>query len=155
MGPCLGPLFGGWIAYKTGNWRWLYWVLFILCGVVFVLASLSPETLASVLLRRKAKKLRKTTGNPSYKAMSELNVTPLSERLKVALIRPLIMMFMEPIIFFISIYLSFIYALLYLLFFAFPIAFEEVRGWNSGMTGVSFCSIIVRSISVIYTSCPC
>merc|ERR1711939_1178465 len=52
-------------------------------------------------------------------------------------------MFAEPIILFISIYLSFVYALLYLLFFAFPIAFEEVRGWNPGMTGTAFCSIIV------------
>lgn len=143
MGPCLGPLFGGWITYKTHQWRWIYWVLFMLCGFTFVIAALSPETLAPVLLRRKAKKLRKTTGNPAYKAMSELNVTPLSERLKVAMTRPLIMMFAEPIIFFLSIYLSFIYGLLYLLFFAFPIAFEEVRGWNPGMTGVAFVSIIV------------
>lgn len=53
----------------------------------------------------------------------------------------------EPIILFLSVYLSFIYALLYLLFFAFPIAFEEVRGWNPGMTGVAFVSIIVSSSS--------
>lgn len=115
----------------------------MLCGFTFALAALTPESLAPVLLRRKAKKIRKTTGNPAYKAMSELNVTPLSERLKVAIARPLIMMFAEPIIFFLSIYLSFIYGLLYLLFFAFPIAFEEVRGWNPGMTGVAFVSIIV------------
>lgn len=90
MGPCLGPLFGGWISYKTHEWRWMYWVLFILCGATFAIASLTPETLAPVLLRRKAAKLRKTTDNPSYKAMSELNVLPLSERLKVAMIRPLV-----------------------------------------------------------------
>lgn len=28
MGPCLGPMFGGWIAYKTGNWRCIYWLMF-------------------------------------------------------------------------------------------------------------------------------
>ena len=36
-------------------------------------------------------------------------------------------------------------SLLYATFFAFPIAFEEIRGWNMGMTGVSFVSIIVST----------
>lgn len=53
------------------------------------------------------------------------------------------MMFRETIIFCMSIYLSFIYSLLYLLFFAFPIAFEEVRGWNPGTTGTAFIAVMV------------
>jgi len=56
-------------------------------------------------------------------------------------------MFMEPIVLFMSFYLSFVYSLLYATFFAFPIAFEEIRGWNAGMTGVSFVSIIVSDQS--------
>jgi hypothetical protein len=64
-----------------------------------------------------------------------------------SLCRPIIMMFKETIIFCMSIYLSFIYSLLYLLFFAFPIAFEEVRGWNPGTTGTAFVAVMV--------SCPC
>lgn len=59
------------------------------------------------------------------------------------MLRPFILMFMEPIVLFMSFYLSFVYSLLYATFFAFPIAFEEIRGWNPGMTGVSFVSIIV------------
>ena len=41
------------------------------------------------------------------------------------------------------------YCLLYLLFFAFPIAFTEIRGWNTGMTGVSFVSIMLGSFLAI------
>lgn len=52
-------------------------------------------------------------------------------------------MFCEPIIILFTFYLSFVYALLYATFFAFPIAFEEIRGWSMGMTGVTFISIIV------------
>lgn len=52
-------------------------------------------------------------------------------------------MVFEPIILCMSIYLSFIYSLLYLLFFAFPIAFEEVRGWNEGLTGTAFIAVMV------------
>lgn len=83
MGPCLGPLSGGWIALKTGQWRWIYWVLFILCGCVFAFTLIMPETLASVLLKRKSAKLRKQTGSEFYKSESELDQTPLAERLKV------------------------------------------------------------------------
>lgn len=113
------------------------------CGATFVAAAACPETLSTVLLRQKAEKLRKQTGDNSYKSLAEISPKPLVERLKVAMTRPLVMMFAEPIILFISIYLSFVYGLLYLLFFAFPIAFEEIRGWNMGLTGTSFVSIIV------------
>jgi len=44
-----------------------------------------------------------------------------------------------------SAYLCFIYVILYLLFFAFPIAFVEVRGWNAGEVGCAFMSIVVSS----------
>ena len=44
----------------------------------------------------------------------------------------------EPIIFFMSIYLTFVYSLLYLFFFAFPISFAEIRGFSGGITGTTF-----------------
>lgn len=142
MGPCLGPLFGGWISLKTGSWRWIYWVLFATVGATVLLTLVMPETLAKVLLARKAKRLSKTTGVPHISPHDRQHV-PLAQRLKVALIRPFQLMFLEPIVLFMSFYLSFVYSLLYATFFAFPIAFEEIRGWNMGMTGVSFVSIIV------------
>lgn len=143
MGPCLGPLLGGWIALKSESWRWIYWTLFILCGVVFISTLLMPETLAPVLLRRKAKKLNKTEHTDIYIAEHDLHHLPLSQTLKTALLRPFILMFLEPIVFCMSFYLSFVYSLLYATFFAFPIAFEEIRGWNEGMTGLSFISIMI------------
>ncbi|KAK0458255.1 spermine transporter [Desarmillaria tabescens] len=142
MGPCLGPLFGGWIAEKAG-WRWMYWVLFIFTGVCFAFTLFIPETLASLLLRRKAAKLRKSTGDESYRTLEELERVPFFETLKISLLRPIVMLVAEPIVALFSLYLSFIYSLLYLFFFAFPIAFEEVRGFGMGMTGVTFVSIMI------------
>jgi MFS family permease len=143
MGPCLGPLFGGWISYRTGQWRWVYWVLFIIVGAVFALTLVMPETLSTIILKKKAAKLNKGNDSNICITESDLHVIPLSSRLKTAMLRPFILMFMEPIVLFMSFYLSFVYSLLYATFFAFPIAFEEIRGWNAGMTGVSFVSIIV------------
>ncbi|WWD09707.1 hypothetical protein V865_007835 [Kwoniella europaea PYCC6329] len=147
MGPCLGPLFGGWISYKTHQWRWIYWVLFILVGVVFGLTLLMPETLGVVILKRRAAKLNKAHKTKRYvtahQKLQESSGVSFGQTLKTAMIRPFILMFLEPVVLFMSFYLSFIYSLLYATFFAFPIAFEEIRGWNPGMTGVAFLSIVV------------
>jgi MFS family permease len=161
IGPCLGPMVGGWIGERAG-WRWICayrftchidcaltshslpdWVLFIFVGVCFIFTLSIPESLAPVLLARKAKKLRKETGDESHVTVQELEKLPFSEVLKIALLRPLIMLFTEPIVIFMSIYLSFVYSLLYLMFFAFPIAFVEIRGWGDGITGIAFISIMV------------
>jgi MFS family permease len=143
MGPCLGPLLGGWISVGTHNWRWIYWVLFAFLGVVFVGTCFAPETYAPILLKRKAARLNKEHNTTTYKSDLDLRRVPMSTTLKIALTRPFIFMFCEPIVLCMSIYLSFIYSLLYLLFFAFPIAFEEVRGWNEGMTGTAFIAVMV------------
>lgn len=124
MGPCIGPLVGGWIGERAG-WRWicklllhapviewatdldpLDWVLFIFSGVCFGLSLWIPESLAPVLLRRKAEKLRKTTGDDRYRTLEELKHIPFSESLKIALIRPLSMLFTEPIVTFMTICMS-------------------------------------------------
>ncbi|KAK7052542.1 MFS polyamine transporter [Favolaschia claudopus] len=142
VGPILGPLIGGWIGQYAG-WRWIYWVLFIFTGFCFVLTLFIPETLAPVLLRRKAEALRKSTEDETYRALIELDHTPFAEVLKSALLRPMIILFTEPVVLFMSFYLSFIYSLLYLMFFAFPIAFQEIRGFSPGITGVTFLSIFI------------
>ncbi|KAG6853492.1 hypothetical protein C0991_004038 [Blastosporella zonata] len=151
LGPCLGPVLGGWIGQRAG-WRWIYWVLFILVGVAFLFTLVIPETYAPIILKKKAQRMRKETGDDRYNTLAEMERLPLKTSLKIALTRPLIMLFTEPIVLFMSFYLSFVYALLYLLFFAFPLAFAEVRGWSLGMTGTSFISImlgIMLALSVL------
>lgn len=46
VGPSLGPLLASFAVYHTGNWRWSYWVIVILCffNLVFAL-FFCPETL--------------------------------------------------------------------------------------------------------------
>ena len=53
------------------------------------------------------------------------------------------MLFTEPVLIFMSLYLCLIYMLLYLFFFAFPIVFEGVHHMNDGITGLMFLCILV------------
>jgi len=61
-----------------------------------------PETLESALLKKKAKKLRKETGDPNYRTLEELESPPFSQMMATALWRPLVMLFSEPILAFMT-----------------------------------------------------
>jgi hypothetical protein len=113
-----------------------------------------PETYTKVLLEQKARRLRKETGNEALFSASEKNKPSMYEHYKVSLLRPW-RMFLEPIVLLFSIYVSFLYGILYLLFVAFPIIFErnpiplltsEDRGWGAGVGGLAFIGVGLGSI---------
>ena len=59
--------------------------------------------------------------------------------------------FCEPIVLLLTIYMAIIYGILYMLFGAFPIVYEEERGWSIGIGGLAFLGIAVGFIfAVIY-----
>lgn len=120
IGPAIGPLVGGYLG--TLGWRWLYWIQLILSGFAFMLITFTvPETYAPILLTRRAKKMRKETGDSKYVTEQELDTRPFGQRLRIFLVRPLQLLFLEPIVFFITLYMSVLYGLLYMFFIAYPI----------------------------------
>lgn len=48
-----------------------------------------------------------------------------------------------------DVYIALIYGILYLCFVAYPIVFQDMRGWSPGFTGLSFCGIAIGSTIVI------
>jgi multidrug resistance protein len=125
IGPGVGPLVGGWLS-QAGGWRWLYWIQLILSGCVWVLITFTvPETYTPTLLARRAKKLRKDTGEDKYVTEQDLDPRPLAQRLSLFLLRPFQLLFQELIVFFISLYMSVLYGLLYMFFVAFPIIYQK------------------------------
>jgi MFS family permease len=114
IGPAIGPLIGGFLSDHLG-WRWLYWIQLILSAVCWILITFTvPETYAPTLLARRAKKLRKTTGDETFVTELDLDSRPFSQRLWPFLVRPFQLLFLEPIVLFISIYMSVLYGLLYM-----------------------------------------
>ncbi|KIW16273.1 hypothetical protein PV08_06324 [Exophiala spinifera] len=138
IGPAIGPLAGGFLGDAAG-WRWLYWIQLILAGVSWGLLTLTiPETYAPAILTKRAKKLRKETGDARYVTEQEIDKRPFSEQVWIFLIRPLQLLFLEPIVFLISLYMSVLYGLLYMFFVAYPIVYVEGKGWTEGSTGLMF-----------------
>lgn len=153
LGPVLGPVIGGFLGMNAG-WKWVMGFLAAFSGAVWILGSLLvPETYAPVLLRRRAAKLSKLTGK-LY--MSKIDIdqgkTSLKDSFKIALSRPWILLFREPIVFLLSLYMAIVYGTLYMMFAAFPIVYQVNRGWNQGIGGLAFLGIMVGMlIAVAYT----
>jgi hypothetical protein len=78
----------------------------ILSGIVWFLISFTvPETYTPKLLARRARALRKSTGDDKYVTEEDLDLRPFGERLKLFLIRPFQLLFMELIVLLISLYM--------------------------------------------------
>lgn len=85
-----------------------------------------PETYGPVVLKRRAQKLRKDTGNSSIVSPLELDSRDLKQMMLITVSRPFRMIFHESIVSLTSLYLALAYAIFYLYFEAYPIIFQ---GW--------------------------
>jgi hypothetical protein len=53
----------------------------------------------------------------------------------------------EPILVLVTIYISFLYGLLFLFFEAYPISFQEDRGWKPGIASLPFLGLLVGALA--------
>ncbi|KAI4198762.1 MAG: hypothetical protein LQ350_005085 [Teloschistes chrysophthalmus] len=154
IGPALGPIIGGYIGENVG-WRWVEGFLAAFTGAMWLLGSLSiPETYAPVLLRKRAATLTKLSPNNRI-YISRLDVekgrTSIKEVFRKYLNRPWVLLFLEPIVLSLPIYMAIIYGTLYMFFGAFPIVYQEQRHWSEGLGGLAFIGVgIGMVLRVIY-----
>ncbi|THY62428.1 MFS general substrate transporter [Aureobasidium pullulans] len=144
VGPVAGPIVGGFITMSHLGWRWTAWITLIMAGFFGLIGFVViPETLAPVLLSRRAKKIRFATKNWAVHAKADENEVNMKELAHRYLLKPFQMLAMEPILLLVTLYMGFIYGFLYLCFEAYPIAFQQERGWNAGVGALPFAAIIV------------
>ncbi|GAA6043247.1 hypothetical protein JCM8097_008485 [Rhodosporidiobolus ruineniae] len=144
-GTGLGPAVSGYIALKKG-WRWVEWVQMMAAGALAVaIIFFTRETRGSVILSRRAAKLRKQTGDMRYQCRSDAERASLAVLMKVSMTRPLYLLGTEAIVFFFSLWVGFAWGCLYLLVEAVPLIFGNVYGFNQGEVGLAFYSVVVAS----------
>ena len=141
VGPQVGPIISGFVS--TVDWRWTFWIGLIIAGVTLIFLLFLPETYGPTLLKRRARRMRKETGNSKIVAPIELEKTGAWNMITVILYRPLRMIIYEAIVFFTCIYLSLIYAIFYLFYEAYPLIFQGVYHMNTGISGLPFLAIAV------------
>lgn len=92
---------------ETVGWRWLAGVMAIFTGFLWILGTLTiPETYAPLLLRKRAAKLSRETGK-IYQSKVEVGKPKpsLTKSFKTALSRPWVLLFLEPIVLLLSVYM--------------------------------------------------
>ncbi|KAI5780430.1 major facilitator superfamily domain-containing protein [Geopyxis carbonaria] len=136
LGPVAGPIIGGFVTqYAThtdlDSWRWNFWILFALTGVLGINFVWLPETRRSVLLHRKALRL----GLPPPSA------APQSELYRAAILRPITLLCRDPVVLLVSVYTAFLFGILYLFFGAYPRIFGAVYHFTPSKSGLAFLGI--------------
>jgi MFS family permease len=150
-GPTLGPTIGAMITVnKHLGWRWTEYIEAIWVFAATALAAFAmPELYAPVLLHRKAIKLRKETGDERYHHPHEDIKLDFNSIVTKHLVRPLRMLFTEPMVTCIAIYASFVFGLLYLTLEVFPIVFQEIRGYSLVVSTLPFLALFVGVIAAV------
>ncbi|KAH8769082.1 MFS multidrug transporter [Diaporthe sp. PMI_573] len=147
-GPVTGPLIGGYVAQYLG-WRWDNWLVLILTGAAVLVMFTVSETYVPQILKQKAARRRKEEGDERYWCQYDSKKST-AQLMKVNLSRPFVLSFTEPILWFFNIWISVIYGILYLCFVAYPIVFQQQRGWGPGQTGLSFIGIGIGTLIAIF-----
>lgn len=146
-GPVTGPLIGGFVFEYLG-WRWDNWLVLILAGAGTLTMFTTKETYAPIILQKKAARFRKENDDERWWSRYDNKISTM-ELVKVNLGRPFVLFFTEPILWFFNLWISLIYGILYLCFVAYPIVFQQYRGWSAGIGGLAFVGIGIGTMIII------
>jgi MFS family permease len=152
-GIALGPFIGSAIVQIGGPniglnapWRWIYYVQLIYnAALIPVFYLILKETRGDVILKNRAKKLRKETGRPIY-AESELNKPSVVRLLKVSFMRPTKMLLTEPVVIFFTLWISFAWGILFLFFSSVVQTFGTTYGFGILATGLIQLAITIGAV---------
>jgi DHA1 family multidrug resistance protein-like MFS transporter len=147
MGPLVAPFIGGFITISHLGWRWTEYISSIMGWTAFVLlAYFLEETYPPVVLVQKAAELRRRTKNWGIHAKQEEIEVDFKELIVKNVSRPMRILFTEPIVLLITLYMSFIYGILYLFLTAYALVFQGVYHWNAGVSGLAYFGMIAGEI---------
>ena len=143
-GPLLAPFVGGFITESYLGWRWTEYLVAILGFFAFGIDLIFlEETYPPVVLVEKAAELRRRTSNWGIHAKQEEIEVDFRELVSKNFSRPLRILVTEPIVLLLSIYMAFIYGLLYLFLEAYPIVFQQTHHMNGGVGGLPYFGMII------------
>lgn len=143
LGPAIGPIAGGFVAEKT-TWRWVFYSTTIAAGAVqFIAIFFLPETYAPIILKRRAQRLRKDTGDENLQTEIERQGKNATEVLRTALIRPIRLLITQPIVQILALYMGYSFGIMYLTLATFPTLWTSPSyyGESPGIAGLNYISL--------------
>lgn len=139
LGGAVGPAIAGAVAQTLG-WRYIVWASAVLAGACEILFLFCfRETYKVPILRRRAAKLRKETGNMSLKTPFDVDEKG-SNKLWGAVTRPAVVLLGSGVLAAISLCGSVVYTYFYIMSVTLPDILEEIYGLSPAQSGTSFMS---------------
>ncbi|KAK4992355.1 hypothetical protein LTR50_001113 [Elasticomyces elasticus] len=137
LGPTLGPLFGGIIVQRLG-WRWIFWVLTIVCGVNTLAGFFYlKETYAPVILSWRKLKLEKEHDMVGKYHFEGEDNRPFGRKMATAIMRPL-RIFIQPIVLTMSVYQALLFGTTYSLYTNFQEIYSGDYGFSTEQVGLLY-----------------
>ncbi|PWN21328.1 MFS general substrate transporter [Microstroma glucosiphilum] len=153
FGTGFGPVWAGWVAqHESLGWRWIQYIQAIFTsGGLLLLVFFFRETRGSVILTRRAARLRKETGDERYRARAEAERASIPVLIKDSLTRPLWLLVSEPIVIAFSLWISFLWGVMYSLLESLGLI-ADLHGYTLGQEGLLFLSIVAAAILGLATN---
>lgn len=149
-GPFLAPFIGAFITTGCLGWRWTLYLPAI-SGFfnAAILLLFLKESFPPFVLIEKAVNLRRQTGNWAIHAKQERVEFDVNAVIRNYLTRPIRMLITEPIVLLVSLYMSFIYGLVYALLGAYPYVFESVYEMQPGEANLPFLGLFIGVVLAV------
>lgn len=139
------------------TWRWIFWSTSIFQTVMIAVSFTAfKETYAPVILARRAKQLRKDTGDSRYcteheKMNADQSVFAI---LSNALTRPLRLLLFHPIIVIASVNLAFDYGILYIVLTSFAQLWTDYYHMSVEMSGLHYLAVAFGELAGALIGAP-
>ncbi|PVH76284.1 major facilitator superfamily transporter [Cadophora sp. DSE1049] len=155
LGPALAPIVAG-FSISAKDWHWFAWEELWLSGPICFMMFISlPETSASNILLRRARRLRKLTNKPILRSQSEIDQADMTagDVAYDALIKPWQINLLDPAVAFTTVYTALVYGIFYSFFESFPLVFPVMYGFNLGESQLPFLAVVVSLLVCIPPYC--
>ncbi|CAH0047317.1 unnamed protein product, partial [Clonostachys solani] len=145
LGPFLAPLLSG--TFAEMSWRWSFWIAVIISLPGVPLVIMLPETYAPVIYAKR------TQGRslfffffPRPALVPENLASSTTFSARDTFLRPFHLFFTIPKLLFSSLYTALAYAIMYLVFQAYPVIFEESLDWHIYHVGALYVELFQATV---------
>ncbi|GAA5832055.1 hypothetical protein JCM3766R1_003701 [Sporobolomyces carnicolor] len=146
LGPALGPIIGGFAATIPTGWQWVFWSTSMFSALVQALGLvLLRETYHPVLLQKKASQIKKSMGLPKdtdkVQTIFEVKAGGKKKPLEVferGMVRPFVLFYHEPILQTITVYMSLLYGIIYMMLVSTTAIFENIYNEGTSIASLNF-----------------
>lgn len=155
LGPVLSPIISSWIL--SVHWRWcIRWYCIVNAAIALLGTFIYKETYSPTLLRQKAAKLRKESGNDHLRTVYDIaDGETVFGKFYINITRPLQLLFTHPMVLGLGSFMAFTMGLFFIFSSTYVSLFEDTYGYSVGISGLMWIPMgIGEMLGILFwTSC--